>query len=69
MSAAYRAQVEHEGLKFTGEGVTDHEAVTRAVKTLEAVWSINTGRARLTVRLGDSIQYVTTVACYRVATR
>ncbi len=69
MKASYSALVEHEGLCFTGQGQTDHEAVTKAVQALEACWSINISRARLTVRLGDSIQYTTTVGRYNVATQ
>jgi hypothetical protein len=64
----YTATAEHNGLKFTGTGNTDHAAVTAAMKALEAVWSIDTHRARLTVRFGDSIQYVTTASRYAIDT-
>lgn len=69
MKTSYSALVECEGLLFTGQGQTDHEAVTKAVQALEAYWKINTTRAHLTVRLGDSVQYATTVGRYELETR
>ena len=69
MSAIYTATVTHEGLKFSGNGTTDDEAVKAAMANLKAVWSINTNRAVLVVRLGDQVQYTTTAGKYEVATR
>lgn len=64
----YTATAQHNGLSFTGTGKTDHEAVTAALAALRAVWNIDSHRAQLIVRLGDSIQYVTTAARYHIAT-
>jgi hypothetical protein len=69
MSAIYTATATHEGLNFTGSGVTDDEAVQASMKALTACWSINTNRAVLVVRLGDQVQYTTTAGKYELATR
>lgn len=64
----YTATAEHNGLSFTGTGTTDHAAVTAAMAALKAVWSIDSHRARLIVRLNNSIQYVTTASRYAIDT-
>jgi len=64
----YTATITHDGMTFMGFGTTDHEAAKKAIDALEAVWQVNTGRAILTVRLNDSIQYTTTNARYFVST-
>lgn len=69
MSAIYTATATLDGLNTTGNGRTDYEAVKAAMANLSAVWSINTNRAVLVVRLGDQIQYTTTAGKYEAATR
>ncbi len=60
-------------LKDVLERLLEHpnhrKAVRAAMANLKTVWSINTNRAVLVVRLGDQIQYTTTAGKYEVATR
>ena len=63
----YTATAQHHGLTFTATGKTDHEAITAAMQSLRACWNINTSSATLIVKIGDSVQYVTTAAKYQTA--
>jgi hypothetical protein len=69
MSATYTATVTHVGLRFSGSGSTDHEAVHAAMNALKSCWNIDTNRAVLVVRLGDQIQYTTTAGKYELSTQ
>ena len=64
----YTATAQHHGLTFTATGKTDSEAVTAAMQSLRACWSIDPHRATLIVKIGDCVQYVTTAAKYQSAT-
>ncbi len=64
----YTAVLTLSGLRFTGEGATDHDAVRAAYKALQATWAGEPWAARVAVYQGDELCYVRrSVSAYEVS--